>query len=135
MHTCRQVPEPGYLCAQAEACRVGQLYVVNIVSAQRNVLSEVVFNSDTGCMGANTVKVCTLTLSLSLGAILAKAQSECHGCVLGPHSCGNLASAESVCWSHVKSHSDVQLRQTAGLPCMSGKLIGPNIKRMSRCLW
>ena len=63
------------MCTQAEACRVGQLYVVNIVSAQRNVLSEVVFNSDTGCMGANTVKVCNLTLSQTLDAIPARAQS------------------------------------------------------------
>ena len=76
MHTCRQVPKPGSMCAQAEACRVGQLYVVNIVSAQRNVLSEVVFNSGTGCMGANTVKACILTLSQSLDAIPAKTQSE-----------------------------------------------------------
>ena len=61
------------MCTQAEACRVGQLYVVNIVSAQRNVLSEVVFNSDTGCMGANTVKVSSLSLFESLDAIPAKA--------------------------------------------------------------
>lgn len=61
------------MCTQAEACRVGQLYVVNIVTAQRNVLSEVVFNSDTGCMGANTVKVFTLSLFESLDAIPAKA--------------------------------------------------------------
>ena len=74
------------MCAQAEACRVGQLYVVNIVSVQRNVLSEVVFNSDTGCMGANTVKVCTFALSQSLNAIPAKVQSEQHRCVLGPHT-------------------------------------------------
>ena len=42
---------------QAEACRTGTLYVVNIVSAQGSVLSEVAFNSETGCLGANTVKV------------------------------------------------------------------------------
>ena len=62
------------MCAQAEACRVGQLYVVNIVSAQRTVLSEVVFNSDTGCMGANTVKVYSLRSLQGLSAIPAKAQ-------------------------------------------------------------
>ena len=31
--------------------------MVNILSAQGSVLSEVAFNSETGCMGANTVKV------------------------------------------------------------------------------
>ncbi len=46
-----------YMLLQAEACRTGQLYVVNILSAQGSVLSEVAFNSETGCMGANTVKV------------------------------------------------------------------------------
>ncbi len=44
-------------CLQAEACKTGTLYVVNIISAQGNVLSEVAFNSQTGCLGANTVKV------------------------------------------------------------------------------
>lgn len=42
---------------QAEACRTGTLYVVNVVSAQGSVLSEVAFNSETGCLGANTVQV------------------------------------------------------------------------------
>ena len=42
---------------QAEACKTGTLYVVNIVSAQGSVLSEVAFNSETGCLGANTVQV------------------------------------------------------------------------------
>jgi hypothetical protein len=42
---------------QVEACKTEQLYVVNVLSAQGSVLSEVAFNSETGCMGANTVKV------------------------------------------------------------------------------
>ena len=42
---------------QAEACKTGTLYVVNVISAQGSVLSEVAFNSETGCLGANTVQV------------------------------------------------------------------------------
>ncbi len=42
---------------QAEACKTGTLYMVNVISAQGSVLSEVAFNGETGCLGANTVQV------------------------------------------------------------------------------
>ena len=42
---------------QVEACRSGMLYVVNVVGKDGGVLSEVAFNSQTGCIGANTVQV------------------------------------------------------------------------------
>lgn len=42
---------------QVEACKSGQLYVVNVVSRQGAVLSELTFNAQTGCLGANTVQV------------------------------------------------------------------------------
>lgn len=43
--------------AQVEACRSGVLYVVNVVGKNGTVLSEIAFNSQTGCLGANTVQV------------------------------------------------------------------------------
>lgn len=42
---------------QVEACRSGMLYLVNVVGKDGSVLSEVAFNSQTGCFGANTVQV------------------------------------------------------------------------------
>lgn len=44
---------------QVEACRSGMLYLVNVVGKDGSVLSEVAFNSQTGCFGANTVQVLT----------------------------------------------------------------------------
>jgi hypothetical protein len=46
-----------HLLSQVEACKSGQLYVVNVVDGNGSVLSEVAFNSDTGCLGANSVEV------------------------------------------------------------------------------
>ncbi len=46
-----------YNAVQVEACRSGMLYVVNVVDKDGNVLSEVAFNSQTGCIGANTLQV------------------------------------------------------------------------------
>ncbi|CAL8465732.1 g5268 [Coccomyxa elongata] len=48
------------LDATVEACRSGMLYVVNVVGKDGNVLSEVAFNSQTGCIGANTLQVASM---------------------------------------------------------------------------
>ncbi|BDA51523.1 hypothetical protein COCOBI_19-0790 [Coccomyxa sp. Obi] len=48
------------LDATVEACRSGMLYVVNVVGKDGSVLSEVAFNSQTGCMGANTLQVASM---------------------------------------------------------------------------
>lgn len=54
---------------QVEACKAGRLYVVNVVGQDgATVISEVAFNSDTGCIGANTVKVRSYQLFPSLPA-------------------------------------------------------------------
>lgn len=45
------------VAVQVEACRSEMLYVVNVVGKDGSVLSEVAFNSQTGCIGANTVQV------------------------------------------------------------------------------
>ena len=44
-------------CEQVEACQAGQVYLVEVVSSQGQVLSELVFNAQTGCLGANTLQV------------------------------------------------------------------------------
>ncbi|KAK9918667.1 hypothetical protein WJX75_005803 [Coccomyxa subellipsoidea] len=53
-----QIPIP--LDSTVEACRSGMLYLVNVVGKDGSVLSEVAFNSQTGCIGANTVQVASL---------------------------------------------------------------------------